>query len=427
MGKFGRFAAAAIVAILMVTGFDMVSREAPSPPTTLPVAATIAAPPSTASTMAAPSSTPTTSTTTVPSTTTSLALWGVPSTVLPEEPPEPWIDPAFAGLGTVTIARGGADLADSPGGTSTMKVREGLTFAALSWDGEWIEVFTTCSSTGYVHRSQVRAEAAAPDVTIGPGFDFSQAVVVIDPGHGGPRNIGGVGPEGTLEKEIVLDIARRVRDLLTSAHQVDWDTGDIYAGGPIPPAGRVILTRTGTDADYEVQLDARAAIANAANAQALVSIHANAGWVIELDTPGSDVYYQSQPEVLAESQRLARLLVEEFQRSFDQFDANWTGDTFNGAKSRMSRIYGGRQFYGILRHSEVPAVIAEGVYIDSATQEQLLLTPEFRQAYADAVYRTLVRFLTTDEPGDGPASDPVLYSDSRKPATPAGCVIPSQP
>lgn len=344
-----------------------------------------------------------------------------------EEPPHPWIDPAFTGQGIVTIARGGAALADTPGGPATMTAREGLTFAALSWDGEWIEVFTTCSSHAYVHRSQVRAEAAAPDVTIGPGFDFSQAVVVVDPGHGGPRNIGGVGPQGTREKEIVLDIARRVRDLLTSAHQVDWETGDIYDGGPIPPAGRAILTRTGADADYEVQLDARAAIANATNAQALVSIHANAGWIVELDHPGSDVYYQSQPEVLAKSQRLARLVVEEFRRSFARFDATWTGDTQVGAKSRMSRIYDGRQFYGILRYSQVPAVIAEGAYIDSAAQEQLLLTSEFRQAYANAVYRALVRFLTTDEPGDAEAWDPVLYSDSRRPATPAGCVIPRQP
>lgn len=420
MGRLGRIAAAVVVAGLLAAGLGSAGRDQVTAPTTETTAvATIAAAPSTTPSTTAPPSTPTT--------TTTLELWGVPASVAPEEPPDPWIDPAFTGLGTVVVARGGADLADTPGGTPTMRVREGLTFAARSWDGEWIEVFTTCSSIGYVHRSEVRAEAAAPNVTIGPGFDFSQAVVVIDPGHGGPRNIGGVGPEGTLEKEIVLDIARRVRDLLAGAHFIDWSTGDIYAGGPIPPAGRVIMTRTGADADYEVQLDARAAIANAANAQALVSIHANAGWVIELDHPGSDVYYQSQPELEQQSRRLARLLVEEFQRSFDRFDANWTGDDATGAKSRMSRTYGGRQFYGILRHSHVPAVIAEGVYIDSATQEQLLLTPEFRQAYADAVYRGLVRFLTTDEPGDAPASDPVLYSDSRRPATPAGCVIPSQP
>ncbi len=353
--------------------------------------------------------------------------WGVPP-VAAEAPPSPWIDPAFSGRGTITIARGGAALAETAGGPATMTVREGVTFAALSWDGEWIEIQTTCSSRGFVHRSQVRADAAAPDVTVGAGLDFSQAVIVVDPGHGGPRNIGGVGPQGTTEKEVVLDIARRVRDLLNGSHGVDWATGEITTAGPIPPAGRVILTRTGKDADYEVRLDSRAAIANAANAQALVSIHTNAGWAVELNYPGSDVYYQSQPELRPQSVRLARLIAEEFQRSFLRFDANWTGEERTGAKSRESKINPGQQFYGVLRHTEVPAVIAEGAYINSVTQERLLRTPEFRQAYANAVYRALVRYFTTDESGGAKSWDPDVYPSTRGNAGGVdGCVIPSQP
>lgn len=353
--------------------------------------------------------------------------WGVPA-FSPRPAPSPWIDPRFAGIGTVTIAEGGAALAAKPGGPSALTAREGLTFPALGWDREWIMVQTTCDDRLYVHRSQVRADAAAPSVTIGNGFALSEAVIVIDPGHGGPRNIGGVGPQGTTEKEVNLDIAGRVRSLLESPHSVDWASGLIYSTGSIPAAKRVILTRSGQHADYEVRLDARAELANAANAQVFVSIHNNAGWAIELNTPGSDTYYQSQERLRPDSERLAVLIAEEFQRSFRRFDANWTGGERTGAKSRLSSEHPGDQFYGVLRYSAVPAVIAEGAYINSVTQEQLLLTPKFRQAYADAVYRALVRFLTTDDKGDAPSWPPETYPSTRGNAGSAnGCVVPSQP
>ncbi len=72
----------------------------------------------------------------------------------------------------------------------------------------------------------------------------------------------------------------------------------------------------------------------------------------------------------------------------------------SGAKSRLSPRTGS-QYYGVLDDSAVPAVIAEGAYIANDSEGELLATPEFQQAYADAIYRALVRFLTTDDPGRG--------------------------
>jgi len=79
-------------------------------------------------------------------------------------------------------------------------------------------------------------------------------VVVLDPGHGGEKE-GAVGPTGVREKEIALQIARRVAAKL--ARQ----------------GGRVVLTRTG---DVAVPLAQRAALANAERADLFVSIHLNA-------------------------------------------------------------------------------------------------------------------------------------------------------
>ena len=156
----------------------------------------------------------------------------------------------------------------------------------------------------------------------------------------------------------------------------------------------------------------------------MVAIHNNAGWEVRLDYPGSDVYYQSQ---ITDSRRFAKIMVEELRRSFAPFEADWVGAIEVGAKSRLSPRDGNPQYYGILRRAEMPTVIAEGAYIANQSEADLLATPEFRQAYAEAVYRALVRFLTTADTGDGVDSDPEIWTgvagsgDARP-----DCVIPAQ-
>src|SRR5215207_11250359 len=78
-------------------------------------------------------------------------------------------------------------------------------------------------------------------------------VAVVDPGHGGDQE-GAVSPAGDREKDVALEIARRVAARLKAL------------------GGRVIFTRTG---DIAVPLANRAAIANAIRADLFVSIHLN--------------------------------------------------------------------------------------------------------------------------------------------------------
>ena len=337
------------------------------------------------------------------------------------------IDPDFTGVGVVTVAAGGADLAALPGGAVLGRAREGLVFPALGNDGDWIMVMTTCDDDAWVHVSEVAVAASAPSRPVGAGFVMTDAVVVVDAGHGGP-NIGTSSPDGTLlEKHLNVDIARRVRDLLQSPHSVDWATGVIFVGEAVAPAHRVVMTRVGDGdaADYEAGLVYRAALANAAGAHVMVSVHNNAGWEVALDHPGSDVYYQSQ---IVASRRLGELLVEEFQRSFRSFEADWVGAIEWGAKSRLSSRDGESQYYGLLRRAEMPAVIAEGAYLANASEADLLATPEFRQAYAEAVYRAIVRFLTTNDAATTPTYDPVVWAGFAGSGDPVDtCQVPAQP
>ena len=323
----------------------------------------------------------------------------------------------------MVVARGGADLFEDIQGDAVLRAHEGLVFPVSGRAGDFLEVLTPCNDTNWVHTSEVAFTPATVEESIGAGFDFANAVIVLDPGHGGP-NHGATGPSGLREKHVNLDIARRTRDILQNSHTINWATGEVLAGSAIPAAGQVWVTRSeGPEgADIETGLTFRTTLANSLKAHALVSIHNNASPDGPFEGPGSEVYYQYLDD---ESRRLAGLLVEEMRRGFAPFDADWVGALDAGAKFRVRE--NGDEVYGILRRSQVPAVIAEGVYISNPSEDALLGTSAFLQAYADAIYRALVRFVTTDDAGSG-FTEPLPYSATPSSGGPRStCEVPAQP
>jgi len=291
---------------------------------------------------------------------------------------------------------------------------------------DWLEVRTPCDTIMWVDG---RTVAFTPTPTR-PGSDrgrpggLADAVVVLDPGHGGP-NRGATGPGGLAEPAVNLDIARRAADLLRTSHTVDWGSGVIGTGQGTGAVGTVWLTRTAgpEDADYEAGLLFRTRVADMAGADALVSIHNNADPDGPYDGPGSEVFYSVTSD---ESRRLAGILMEEFRRSFSTFDIDWVGDTDAGAKYRL-RSDGTTDYYGILRNAGVPAVITEGAYISNPAEEALLGTVEFRQAYAEAIYRALIRFLTTPDPGSFFTEPYERFVEAGRGDPLPTCQIPVQP
>ena len=366
--------------------------------------------------------------TTVATTTTTTTLPPTPTT-LPETPesdpvaPSPGQIPPAGARGALVVARGGAELFGEIDGQALVRAHEGLVFPVTNRDGDFLEVLTPCDDVNWVRSSEVAFSPAGFAQSIGAGFDFADAVIVLDPGHGGP-NFGATGPSGRREKDVNLDIARRTRDILATPHTINWVTGEVLEGSSIPAVGQVWVTRSeGPEgADIEAGLAFRTVLANSLNAHALVSIHNNASPNGPYVGPGSEVYHQYLDD---ESKRLAGLLVEEMRRGFAPFDADWVGALDAGAKFRVRE--NGDEVYGILRRSEVPAVIAEGVYISNPSEDALLGTPEFRQAYADAIYRALVRFVTTNDAGSG-FIEPPPYTAIPSSGGPLGtCEVPAQP
>ncbi len=109
-------------------------------------------------------------------------------------------------------------------------------------------------------------------------------VVVLDPGHGG-RSDGARGGTGTLEKNLVLSVSQKLKNML------EEDLGV-----------KVVLTRT---ADYYVGLKERTAIANNNRADLFLSIHANAAFRKEVR--GYETYYLSFSASDLEASQLAQI------------------------------------------------------------------------------------------------------------------------
>ncbi|OPY57624.1 MAG: N-acetylmuramoyl-L-alanine amidase AmiC precursor [Pelotomaculum sp. PtaU1.Bin035] len=177
-------------------------------------------------------------------------------------------------------------------------------------------------------------------------------VIAIDPGHGG-SDPGAVGSGGTKEKEVNLDIARRVAKILEAQ------------------GAKVVLTRSG---DQDIDLYPRTDKANNAKADVFVSIHMNAN--NDKSIGGTTTYIYSgngdakQAARIQESGRLARYVQAELLKALGLRDI--------GVKDAN---------FAVLRTSNMPAVLAEVAFISSAAEEKLMKTDQFRNKVAEAIAR----------------------------------------
>lgn len=327
-------------------------------------------------------------------------------------------------VGVAFVPEGGVDLFRGPGRDPYFRIHEGLALPYLHRYDNWLLVTTTCNDTAWINAEDVEVQDQHTAQSTGTAFDISLATIVLDPGHG-DRDWGGVGPSGLSEKSVNLDIADRVRILMESPRDVEWDSGAISAGTAVSAFGSVVLTRDvigANDGDFEAGLGYRATLGTASGADAFISIHNNTVPLTESDIPGSEVYYSA---VVDDSDRLAGLIYEELLLSFAAFDANWSGGELLGARARLDPETG-EDYYGLLRRATMPAVIVEGVYISEPEEEALLDDPGFRQAYAEAVYRGTVRFLSTADAGAS-VNDPEYFHYDAGTVSGNGCQLPAQP
>ena len=194
------------------------------------------------------------------------------------------------------------------------------------------------------------------------GDALSKAVmghtVVIDPGHGG-SDTGAIGPSGACEKDVALAVSLRTRDLLTKAgaHVVMTRTDDVD------------VAYAGSSASRELQARVDAAAAHE-EAELFLSVHCNS--FSNPDAHGMETYYYPKTDA---DERFATLLNEELAAA---------GGLYNrGVKYA--------HFY-VLKHSDIPASLAELGFISNPEEEQLLTDPAYQEILAQALFRAIARY-----------------------------------
>jgi N-acetylmuramoyl-L-alanine amidase len=232
---------------------------------------------------------------------------------------------------------------------------------------------------------------AAPDLP--PLIDLAPSgglrTIVVDAGHGGAET-GARGPRGTMEKNIALSVARRLKGVLESRLGV-----------------RVILTR---DSDQSVGLDERAALANNNKADLFVSLHLNAS--VRPAMSGAEVFYLSLEEYGEEGQRVAygeNEVVPVFGGAARDLEVTpWEmaqarhiersavlAQAIEAALREqvpMSTRSINQAPFRVLVGANMPAVLVEMAFLSNAQQERDLAGERFQNAVVQALVNGIVRF-----------------------------------
>lgn len=207
--------------------------------------------------------------------------------------------------------------------------------------------------------------------------------IVIDPGHGG-HDPGAIGPNRLQEKDVVLSIGLKVRDLLKEHLGLD-----------------VVMTRS---TDIFIPLEERTAIANKVGADLFISIHANAA--INRAASGMETYYLN----LAKTDKVAELAAKENGTTLEKvsvlqailFDlmANYKlNDSAHLAEEVQKALYktvgarypatknlGVKQgpFY-VLVGATMPSILTEVAFISNRNEEKNLADPAYQSLTAEGI------------------------------------------
>jgi N-acetylmuramoyl-L-alanine amidase len=213
--------------------------------------------------------------------------------------------------------------------------------------------------------------------------------IVIDPGHGGGED-GAKGPAGTLEKQVTLNVARRLKAALEGRLGL-----------------RVILTR---ESDTTMGLDERAAVANNNKADLFVSLHANAS--PRPGTAGAEVFYLSLDEYGDAAERAAHADNESLpvfgggSRDielilWDMAQARYIKESSALAQSveaslrqrvPMSARAIQQAPFRVLVGANMPAVLVEMGFITNPGQEKQLQSDEFQNLIVQSLVESISRF-----------------------------------
>lgn len=257
---------------------------------------------------------------------------------------------------------------------------------------------STPSQSGHTSTGKPQAPTLPKhDDKISPKVD-RLFIVALDPGHGG-EDPGAIGPSGTMEKDITLNMARRIKALLDALPNV-----------------KAMLTR---DDDYFVPLAARVAKARRVKADFFVSIHADA--FIEPRARGASVFALSdkgatsaQAKWLANKENAADAIGGLNIKSRDGnvlrtlLDMSTTAQIRDSLKvgSRVLKAISGIQRlhkphveqagFAVLKAPDIPSILIETAFISNPEEEQKLNDPAHQHKLATAIVEGIQRYIAAN-------------------------------
>ena len=253
------------------------------------------------------------------------------------------------------------------------------------------------------------ASAPPPAESATRGATASQTdriiIVALDPGHGG-EDPGAIGSNGTREKDIVLQIAHRLRARINASS---------VNGNPM----RAFLTR---DADFFVPLGVRVQKARRVQADLFVSIHADA--FTTPDARGASVFALSQGGA---SSSAARWLANK-ENQADKVGGVNVGDhevqvqralldmsttaqindslklggamlgEIRGIGARLHKPEVEQAGFAVLKAPDIPSVLVETAFISNPEEEAKLRSTAYQEDLADALMRGIQRYFAQNPP-----------------------------
>lgn len=255
------------------------------------------------------------------------------------------------------------------------------------------------------HAAKGSGPAAAPVLPPrGNGQTDRLIIVALDPGHGG-EDPGAIGPGGTREKDVVLRIARRLRDRI-NASRINGHTLHAF------------LTR---DGDYFVPLHVRVQKARQVQADLFVSIHADAFYtprpqgasVFALSHGGassSAARWMAAKEnkadligginVKAKDQQVAHALLD-MSTSAQIKDSLKLGGTLLQEIGRVGKLHKPRveqAGFAVLKAPDIPSVLVEAAFISNPDEEAKLNSETYQEQLADALMRGIEGYFAKNPP-----------------------------
>jgi N-acetylmuramoyl-L-alanine amidase len=217
--------------------------------------------------------------------------------------------------------------------------------------------------------------------------------IVVDAGHGG-HDSGTLGPGGIEEKDVVLDVALRLGKLLKQRLGAD-----------------VIYTR---DDDTFIPLETRTAIANKAQADLFISVHANSS--SDPSARGVETYYlnfTTSADALEVAARENAVSDQSIHQLSDLVKKITLQDKISESREFASDVqqtlYSGLEDgnaglkdrgvkkapFVVLIGANMPSILAEISFLTNPDDAHELRDPEYRERIAESLYRGVSRYVSS--------------------------------